>query len=80
MSIPSPPQLHDPSQPPPAPGRTAGGPENPNLLFQEAQDKGTPGEQGRNAFNSERPLGVIPTPEGRALCCPLSTVKDANSL
>ncbi|KAF8419633.1 hypothetical protein L210DRAFT_3401495 [Boletus edulis BED1] len=35
-----------------------------DLAPQRAQDQGVPEIQGRNAFNSERPLGVTPVPEG----------------
>ncbi|KAH0834145.1 hypothetical protein J3R83DRAFT_11449 [Lanmaoa asiatica] len=62
-------QLHDPSQPPPASaGTVAEVPLQPNrdndLAAQRTQPQGTPEVQGRNAFNSERPLGVTPVPEG----------------
>lgn len=60
------PQPHDPSQPPPAPGTTAADPairEN-DLASQRVQHHSVPAVQGRNAFNSERPLGVTPVPEG----------------
>ncbi|KAI9568739.1 hypothetical protein HD554DRAFT_2172214 [Boletus coccyginus] len=62
MSVPHPqPQLHDQSQPPPAPGTASGipgflGPGSPS------QDQGSP--QRRTAFNSERPLAVSPVSEG----------------
>jgi uncharacterized protein YjbJ (UPF0337 family) len=51
-------QLHDPAQPPPATGTTAE--PGPDLVPQRAPDQGSP----RTAFNSERPLGVAPAPEG----------------
>ncbi|KAN0080250.1 hypothetical protein V8E55_009816 [Tylopilus felleus] len=60
------PQPHDPSQPPPAPGTTTADPairEN-DLASQHVQHHSVPAVQERNAFNSERPLGVTPVPEG----------------
>jgi len=65
-------RLHDPSQPPPAVGTTAGPgtvhPSQPKptgtTLPQRSEAQDIPGQQGRNAFNSERPLDVRPAPEG----------------
>ncbi|KAF8555186.1 hypothetical protein OG21DRAFT_1496474 [Imleria badia] len=51
--------LHDPSQLPPPPPPASSTVNDVKLVPQRA-----PEAQGRNAFNSERPLGVTPVPEG----------------
>ena len=63
--------LHDPSQPPPAPGIVSKGQDLPP---QGIQDQGTPETQGKNAFNSERPLDVAPVPEGQPFLHPQAEV------
>ncbi|KAG9310874.1 hypothetical protein JVU11DRAFT_8729 [Chiua virens] len=60
------PQLHDPSQPPPAPGRTQVQPDYPHIRAQGTSEPEAKGK-GKNAFNTERPLDVAPAPEGRSI-------------
>lgn len=45
---------------------------------QGVQGQGIPEAQGRNAFNSERPLGVTPVPEGWSIL--ISTGEGADLL